>query len=244
MKADDISSTSDYVENGLLQVVPIASRLLVQLNTPTLDTCSVSIPFYDGDTVTASYKGLPGNQPLTYRNFVAIWEASMIPWTAKPLAQMFIEQNSEQGTIVIDNLAITYNSYVVGYGVGPDITNICCSSVISAGGLVLAPTQVSINLEYLGTNSLAIHYQTLAGYLPQQYNNWIGLWKGYASPYNPGPLVSKVMLNSNSSEGTIGMNNVPLSINSNYTLIYFMGEDLSTAAAILNFNTSTPASDL
>jgi hypothetical protein len=243
MKTDNIPCQTEQVEPSALST-PDVPRLLVQLNTPTLDTCSVSIPYADADTVTASYVGLPGNQPLTYKNFVAIWEASMIPWAVSPLAKMFIEQNAEQGTIVINGLTITRNSYIVGYGVGPDITNICCSSVISAGGLLGAPTQVSISLEYLGTNSLSIHYQTLAGYLPQQYNNWIGLWKGYASPYNPGTPVSTVMLNNNSSEGSIGMNNVSLGINSNYTLIYFMGKDLSTAAAILNFNTSTPATGL
>jgi hypothetical protein len=155
------------------------------------------------------------------------------------LAQVAIGQNAEQGTLVISGLTVTRSSYIVGYSVGPDITDICCSSLISTGGLLGAPSVVSISLENLGSTSLSIHYQTLSGYLPQQYGNWIGLWKGYVSPYNASTPVATVMLNSNSSEGTVGMNNVPLGINSNYTLIYFMGKDLSTAAAILNFNTST-----
>ncbi|OMP75666.1 hypothetical protein BW716_29070 [[Flexibacter] sp. ATCC 35208] len=216
---------------------------MVELNNTNLDTCSVTIPYFDGDTVTVNYKGLPGNQPETYKNFVAIWEASIIPWTVPPLAQLSIEQNYEQGTLTIGGLTITRSAYIVGYGVGPDISNICCSSIISAGGYLAAPTQVAISLNYLGINSLSIHYQTLAGYQPMQYNNWIGLWKGYASPYNADAPIATVNINSNANEGTIGMNNVPLGINSNYTLIYFMGKENSMAAAILNFNTSTTTSE-
>ena len=238
MKNDHVPREGGCTEN-ITESIPAAQRLMVELNTTSLEICTVSIPYFDADTVTVSYAGLPGNQPATYKNFVAIWEASMIPWTAPPLARVEIEQNSQQGTVVIDGLTVTRSAYIVGYGVGPDITNICCSSIISAGGLLAAPTQVSISLDYLGTSSLSIHYQTLAGYLPQQYNNWIGLWKGYASPYSADVPVSTVMINSNASEGTVGMNNIPLGINSNYTLIYFMGKELTTAAAILNFNTST-----
>ncbi|SFD59892.1 hypothetical protein SAMN05518672_102555 [Chitinophaga sp. CF118] len=238
MKKDEVPQVNGSIEATVS--VPAAQRLMVGLNSTSLELCSVSIPYFDGDTVTVSYKGLPGNQPATYKNFVAIWQDSMIPWTAMPLAQLPIGQNSQQGTLVISGLTITSSAYIVGYGVGPDITNICCSSIISAGGLLAAPTQVSISLNYLGTSSLSIHYQTLGGYLPQQYNNWIGLWKGYASPYSAVAPVSTVMINSNASEGTVGMNNVPLGINSNYTLIYFMGKENTMAAAILNFNTSTP----
>lgn len=210
----------------------------VALNTSDLQLTTISIPYFNADTVTVEYKGLPGNQPQTYKNFVAIWQSSMIPWNTPPLAQARIDQNAQQGSIVINGLTITSSSYIVGYGVGNDITTICCSSLISAGGLRAAPTNVSISLEYVGSNSLTIYYQTLAGYLPQQYGNWIGLWKGYASPYNSGTPVGTVQLNSNASEGTIGMNNVPLGINTNYTLVYFMGTEQTTAAAILNFNTA------
>ncbi|GAA3927883.1 hypothetical protein GO495_05685 [Chitinophaga oryziterrae] len=239
MKNDEVSLESGHIEQATVSV-PVAQRLMVELNTTSLETCTVSIPYFDADTVTVNYAGLPGNQPATYKNFVAIWEASMIPWTVPPLSQVQIEQNSQQGTVVINGLTITRNAYIVGYGVGPDITNICCSSIISAGGLLAAPTQVSISLNYLGTTSLSIHYQTLGGYMPQQYNNWIGLWKGYASPYSTDTPVASVTISSNASEGTVGMNNVQLGINSNYTLIYFMGTERTTAAAILNFNTSVP----
>lgn len=237
MKTDEVPTESGHESDSPLPKTA-SSRLLVKLDASALETCSVAIPYYDADTVTVAYTGLPGNQPETYKNFVAIWEASMIPWNIPPLAKCSVEQNAESGTIVIGGLTITKNSYIVGYGVGPDITDICCSAIISAGGLRVPSMQVIISLEYIGSSSLSIHYQTLAGYLPQQYNNWIGLWKGYASPYNAPAPVASIAVNNNSNEGTVGMNNVPLGINSNYTLIYFMGKELTTAAAILNFNTS------
>ncbi|SFW76484.1 hypothetical protein [Chitinophaga sancti] len=221
---------------------PASQRLLVELDNTTLYSCSVAIVYYDGDTVTVNYKGLPGNQPQTYKNFVAIWEASMIPWTVPPLAMAEIGQNNEQGSMTISGVTITRSAYIVGYSVGPDISNICCSSVISIGGLLAAPTQTSISLNYIGINSLSIHYQTLGGYQPMKYNNWIGLWKGFASPYSAGAPLATVDIDSNANEGSIGINNVPLGINTNYTLIYFMGKENPMAAAILNFSTSTTTS--
>lgn len=238
MKNGDRPSEVIMIEKAPL-TIPDTQVVAVELNNTSLDTCSITIPYYDGDTVTVNYKGLPGNQPETYKNFVAIWQASMIPWTAPPLGKVSIGQNYEEGSLTIGGLTITKSAYIVGYGVGPDISNICCSSMISAGGLLAAPTQVAISLNYMGINSLSIYYQTLAGYQPMQNNNWIGLWKGYASPYNADTPIAVVPINSNANEGTVGMNNVPLGINSNYTLIYFMGKENSMAAAILNFNTSS-----
>ena len=225
-------------DTGLLeQTSPADQRFAVGMDSTNLDLCYVAVTFVNGESVTVSYSGLPGNQPETYKNFVAIWENSVIPWTAPPLAKVPVTHNSQQGSVTIEGLTISRNAYIVGYAVGPDITNICCSSLISAGGLLAAPTQVSISLNYLGPNGISIHYQTLAGYLPQQYNNWIGLWKGYASPYNaPTPLATST-INSDASEGTVNMD-VPLETDTNYTLIYFMGKERTMAAAILNFNTS------
>jgi len=234
MKNDEVRQGSGLVE----KTTSAGERIAVGLDSTNLDLCTVSVTYVDGETVIVGYSGLPGNQPKTYKNFVAIWENSVIPWTAPPLATVLIEQNSPQGTAVFENLTITRNAYVVGYAVGPDVTNICCSSLIAAGGLLAAPTQVSISLNYVGTDMISIYYQTLAGYLPQQYNNWIGLWKGYASPYNASAPQGTVIINSDASDGTVNMNNVQLEANANYTLIYFVGKELTMAAAILNFNTS------
>lgn len=220
-------------------IPPGSKRLLVAGNSTTLASCTVSIPYYGSDTVDVSYSGLPGNQPKLYNNFVAIWEASMIPWTVPPIQKVPVTMNNQSGSLVIDDIVITRSSYIVGYGVGPDISNISCSSLIAAGGLRMPPSNVIINVDYIGTTSVSVHYQTLPGYLPKQYKNWIGLWQGYASPYNAGPMLGKAAIKNDFSEGSVGINNVQIGIKSNYTLIYFCGEGLTTAAAILNFSTGT-----
>ncbi|SHN33702.1 hypothetical protein [Chitinophaga sp. CF418] len=234
MKNDEVRQGTGLAE----ETSSADQRLAVGLDTASLDLCSITVTYVDGETVVAAYSGLPGNQPATYKNFVAIWENSVIPWTAQPLAMVPIAQNSQQGSVTFNGLTITRAAYIVGYAVGPEISNICCSSLIAAGGLLAAPTQVSISLNYVGADMLSIHYQTLAGYLPQQYNNWIGLWKGYASPYNADTPLATVIINSNASEGTANMPNIQLEVNTNYTLIYFMGKERTMAAAILNFNTA------
>ncbi|MCF6404886.1 hypothetical protein L3C95_18445 [Chitinophaga filiformis] len=234
MKNDEVRQGTGLAE----KTTSADQRLAVGLDSTNLDLCSVAVTFVDGETVVVDYSGLPGNQPATYKNFVAIWENSVIPWTAPPLLAVPILENGQQGSVTFEGLTITRNAYIVGYAVGPEITNICCSSIISAGGLLAAPTQVSISLNFVGTDMLSIHYQTLAGYLPLQYNNWIGLWKGYASPYNADTPLAIAMINSNASEGTANMPNVLLEPHTNYSLIYFMGKERTMAAAILNFNTS------
>jgi hypothetical protein len=218
-------------------IPPVPKRLLVADNSTTLASCTVSIPYYGADTVAVAFNGLPGNQPMLYNNFVAIWEASMIPWTVPPIQKVPVTINNQSGSLVINDIIITKSSYIVGYGVGPDISNICCSSLIAAGGLMMPPSNVIINVDYIGTTSVSVHYQTLPGYLPKQYKNWIGLWQGYASPYNAGAMLGKAAIKNDASEGSVGINNVQIGINSNYTLIYFCGEALTTAAAILNFYT-------
>lgn len=216
-------------------------RPTVALGTPTLANTSIVISNYTGDSVTVNYTGLPGNQPQSYKNFVAIWQSSVIPWGNLPLSRQDIGDNSEQGSIVLSGLTITRSSYIVGYGVGPDVSNISCCAIISAGGLLAPPTTVGIGLDNVGITSLTVNYQTLAGYTPNTYENWIGLWKGYASPFNGTAPLAKVSITDDSNQGSIGINNVPLGINTEYTLVYFCGAAYTTAAAILTFNTNDQA---
>ena len=220
-------------------------KLSVALGTANLETCSLSIENYTADTVSVRYSGLSGNQPHSYQNYVAIWEATTIPWSVRPLRQAPIPQNNQTGTFVLGGVTITSSAYIVGYAVGRKRTDICAVARISAGGLRSSPSSVAIGIESVGTNSLAINYDTLAGYLPETYGNWIGLWKGYVSPYNAPKPIGRVSVDSDSSQGTVAMNDLELGIATVYSLVYFMGADagmssprfLSNAAAILSFQT-------
>lgn len=210
----------------------------VKLGSANLNVCSVAVENFTSDTVAVKYSGLPGNQPETYANYVAIWESTVIPWGVNPIKEVKIPNNAMSGTVVISGLTITMSTYIIGYSIGAEFSDIACSALLSAGGLRGAPTNVSIGLDFVGSDSLSINYQTLLGYKPATYGNWIGLWKGYYSPYVPSTPVGKVKITSDSTQGSVGMNNVPLGINSDYTLVYFLGESETKATAILYFNTS------
>ena len=221
------------------------SKLLaVQLGTANLNTCSVTVNNVTGDTVSIGYNTLPANQPNTYNNFIAIWESTIIPWEVTPLKKTTIPSNAQNGSVVLDGLTITSSSYIIGYGVSDDLNSIVCSAIMSAGGLSSAPTAVSIGLNAVGTTSISIHYQTLVGYQPKKNKNWLGIWEGYYSPYYSSKPVGKVKIDSNASQGSIGINDITLSTNTEYTLVYFMGKENTTAAAILYFNTSQTESDV
>lgn len=217
-----------------------STPLTIATDTPELYGFTVSAINPTADTVSITYQGLPASQPKTYQNFIAIWAASMIPWKASPLRKQFINDDNQDGSLTLTDVAITRTTYIVGYGVGPDITTICACSLLNVGALFAGPpSSVSISVTSITTNSLAVRYQTLAGYLPQQYGNWIGLWGGFASPYNAPDPLAKVLITSSSSEGTATFENVSLSAGCNYTLVYFVGASLTTAAAMLYFSTDS-----
>jgi hypothetical protein len=200
--------------------------------------CTISIDSSTADTLEIVYNSLPANQPKTFKNFVAVWEATMIPWNEEPLKKIYIENDSERGSLSINGLIITNNGYIVGYGVGPDITTICCSAVLKPieSLQIVFPTNVSIEIIELTMNMLKIKYNTLPGYLPKKYGNWIGVWKGFASPYNePDDPIASTQINSNSTEGNVILNNINLESDSNYSIIYFMGKEITTAGSILYF---------
>lgn len=216
----------------------------------TSEVCSLTIKNYNADTVSLEYSGLNGNQPCSYGNFVAIWAARVIPWTVQPLARKQIPQNDQMGSYVMSgDFTITDNAYVVGYAVGDKITDICAVAYISpvSGKLADPPDRVYMSINKIGRTFLSVNYYTLSGYLPKTYKNWLGIWEGYASPYNAPRPVGKSSVDSDSNQGTIEIDNIELSVDRTYTLVYFMGANrglcwprtLTDAAAILYFQTAT-----
>lgn len=194
-----------------------------------LQTTSVSVVNVTADVVTVAYFGLPGNQPNTYNNFVAIWEATAIPWQAEPLRRITIPGNGQMGNIAIDEAMITDNAYIVGYGVGPDIANICASAPIGAISKELEPSaNVRIDLLEVNPGFIRFRYETLAGYLPHTYNNWIGLWPGYVSPYNAPQFMAQAAIPLDSTVGELCIRNIKISPGIPYTLIYFVGTEKKT----------------
>jgi hypothetical protein len=212
-------------------------ELGIALGTPNLLQCTISVNDVTGTTVAVSYAGLPANQPQRYQDFVALWEGTAIAWSVPPLRRQAIPDDAPSGTIVIDQVRITRASYTVAYGVGRAITDACASALIAAGGQAAAHQSVTISVNEIGTTSLSVHYATLSGYLPATYGNWLGLWEGEVSPYNAPRPLARTRIPNDVNEGDVGINGVEIAIGTTYTLIYLMGAEQTTAAALLTFTT-------
>lgn len=216
---------------------PPTDRALRVRIAPSLAQVSVVVTGATGTTVDLNYAGLPGNQPTTYQNFVAVWQGIIVPWTQPPMRMLTIPGNFVTGSLVVDGVQIAEVAYTVGYAVGPGITDICASAILGVGAQTGPTDAVSLSLNRVGTTSVSVHYSVLDGYLPATSGNWIGLWTGRVSPYNaPAPL-ARAAVSLNMSAGDVGINGVVMTIGTMYTLVYFMGEGASTAAAILTFST-------
>lgn len=198
-------------------------------------TCGLEIAASSGTTVTLNYSGLPGNQPMTYGNFVAIWPSSIIAWWVAPTARQKVGANLQDGSYTLTDLSISMTPYSLGYSVGPDITDICASAMLNDDGTNGPVDAVSIAISAVDANSISVRFHCLDGYQPKLSGNWIGLWTGRATPYYAPDPLAQVAISQNSTDGIAVLNNVTLTSGIPYTLVYFLGADRTTAAAIVTF---------
>jgi len=220
--------------------------LAVALGTATLSQISLGIKEWGGDFLTASYITLPANRPKDNSNVLYLWEGSDIPWGSPPDARVAIPTNAMKADVTFSDIVVSMTSYIVGYAPAPDPTQVCASVVLDAGGLVGNALSVSIGVASIGTTSVTIRYAVLPGYRPAFYGNWIGLWEGEISPYNCPPPLSKKAV-KDVTAGTVTITDVPIKIDTRYTVVYFMHDidkdaNNTTAAAILRFDSTHPES--
>lgn len=193
---------------------------------------TLSILNVTSETATVRYQSLPANRPRTYGNFLAIWQGRMIPWQAPPLARITIPQDTDSGSVVLSGFTLANLDYVVGYGTGPKASTIAASVPIppDAGtgtaadtGSGPASTSVTMTLSSLTSETVAVRYATLPGYLPFSYGNWVGIWPGRMSPYNAFQPLACADVASDANLGTVAMNGLSLGAGETYTLVYFTG---------------------
>jgi hypothetical protein len=204
-------------------------------SAPTVARCSVVITESSGTTVALDYAGLPGNQPGRYGDFVALWPNSVVPWTAAPAARLAIPTDGEMGSVVLTGVSISRLPYTVAYGVGPAVSDACASALLAPDGSTGIVDAVSLELVSSGPNTISLRYHTLSGYRPATEKNWIGLWRGRASPYNaPAPL-ARLRIAQDVTDDTVSIDGVTLAAGNLYTVVYFMGAPLTSAAVLLTF---------
>jgi hypothetical protein len=213
----------------------LAGWVAAQTPGQAVSLCSIAITGSSGTTVSLNYAGLPGNQPNSYGDFVALWDSSVIPWTVKPMSRLGIPTNAETGSVVLTDVSISSMAYTVAYTAGPDVSDACASALLAPDGSTGVADAVTLELVSLGANTVTFRYHTLSGYLPATDGNWIGLWRGRASPYNAPPPLARVKIAQDVTDDSVTIDGVTLAAGNVYTVVYFMGEPLTTAAVLLTF---------
>ncbi|SFW76479.1 hypothetical protein [Chitinophaga sancti] len=212
-----------------------AQKVLVAAAAANSLTTTLNISFVSADEIDVDFNTMPGNQPNTYGNFIAIWQNSnAIPWNTEPLKTFPIPSNTQSGSASFTGLNVTNNSYIVGYAVGQVLNatgniqkygNVCSSAFIPAAssgegvGTIFTPSISGINV---GTTSVSFQFDLPDGLLPQTNGAWAAIWKG-ANPsfYSTAPLAS-IPISPDSSSGRAAFNNVSIGRGTTYTIAIFM----------------------
>lgn len=76
----------------------------------------ITIVYPHSNLVQVQYGVLPAYRPATYRNWVAIWQGSSVPYDGEPIGRTQIQSDAASGYAVITDLNLTIGStYSVGY---------------------------------------------------------------------------------------------------------------------------------
>jgi len=239
--------------------VPGSEELTPTILTPPVagqNQFSLSTNYASQGEVIVTYRGIAGNQPGTYKNNLALWNGSLPNMTVHPLRIIAIESDNQPNSVPF-KFAFEPTDYCLTYQVGEDISTMCAMTSFSFFVMarilramafwrctnvpVTPPAAVSIKILKITTDSVQIIYNTLPGYQPQRYGNWIGIWPGWAIPYGSPEPLGQAKINSDFSQGIVNIDHISLYSGLSYTLTYFMqgpetDERRFSAASLLYFS--------
>jgi len=207
-------------------------------------------------SIDLSYTTLVGNNPSANGNVIAWWPSTTlaIPYSQAPAGTFPIPGTSNQGSVAIPAL-ISTNSYVVGYSVGPSLTepngqtwaNICTLGLIpdasSTAPFSYSTPDVPSLLATIQSESLSVGYSLPTGNTPQSNDAWIGVYEGTPDIYDGPPQFFQPITSNLDTGGAVVFNNIPLDRGLTYTVVLFMSGysqqatslTLGTAAATYQF---------
>lgn len=187
-----------------------------------------------GATVAFSYRSLPGNQPSKYGNFIAVWEDSVIPYSKPPLRKVDISNNNPAGSVAVPDLNPETNQYIFGYGVGPQISDICSYAYISPDE---SQTDFSSSLMLLSVqpDSIILRYSLPPGCNPAQNGASVAVWQDSIGSYTNPPLITQRITGS-SSTGTIAIVGVRLDFGVVYTVALLTSNSQTSMTAWVTFD--------
>ncbi|MCD5364301.1 MULTISPECIES: hypothetical protein [Chromobacterium] len=184
----------------------------------------VGVPMPDG--VLANYVTDTANQPRTFDNRLYAWEssASQVPWDKSPVGKAALLDDSSSSTRVL-NFDYEAKGYVIAYAVAGTPQAVCASVYLPAGEqdnpAAWVYDGVSLQTVYVNSNVLQLKYQVLTAYQPKAAGNWVGIWQGSAVPYSGDPIRSMPVPRDDDS-GYLALDGLQLTINTSYTVGYFM----------------------
>ena len=194
------------------------------------------------DSLIVSYRSIDGNRPHTFGNTVALWDVTMPdPEFDHPLTTADIETDANRGSILIKH-DLQGIDYLVTYQVGA-LTTMCAQLRLSLSLTAMSapPNSITMSVEQLTDTSITLRYDTLGGYLPQTYNNWVGIWSGFPNPFRAGTPAGRAEV-PNATEGLVPIPNISIEPTFNYTVVYHMGnsEKGTDVGAALSFTAKQP----
>lgn len=180
-----------------------------------------------GNSIQYNWSTMPGNQPQTYADTAFIWQTSVpqIPTGENPANKQAVGSNQEDGSDSFGGLTVTTEAYLLAYGVGANVANICATVFVPAiggGDPVSAGPTVSIGV--VGPNSLSFLYQLPDGTVPSNDGDWAGLWEGQAeSALYSLPPTWTVQIQSTHPSDNGAFTGIALKRSTVYTVGYFKG---------------------
>jgi len=201
----------------------------LKLATTSSRLTTFKADFVSADQVIVSYNCIPGNQPATYGNYLAIWQNSgPVPYNTEPMKTIQIERNTPDGSQVFDGLNLENNNYVIGYAVGPLLNqgqkagNVCSTVFLpNANKDEQVDLAANLSLEFVGVNVVAFKYRLPDGCQPKSNGAWAGIWRSSQASYNNPPL-DKIAVPIDNESGSISFSNVSIGIGLTYTIGFFM----------------------
>lgn len=205
----------------------------IELTNASSATTKLDITLVTADTIGLSYNTMSGNQPNSYGNYVALWQnTDTIPWNNDPLKVQNIDTNTQSGSMFFTGLSVTNQSFIIGYAVGSKLNggsqqqhgNICSTASIpalSSPGNDSYPTFTpSLQILYVGPNSVAVQYNLPKRITPQRNGAWGGIWRSELASYKNPPMASN-SITLDAETGSLVFNNISIGRGLTYTIALF-----------------------
>lgn len=200
-------------------------------------TMDLSGAILDPTHVVVGYGTVPGNQPATNGNLVAIWQNNGIPWGQTPMQKQSITKNDPTGDQIFE-FNIQRLPYVVAYGTSD--TNKAWAGTLQftpGQGTDGVPFVTQIDVSAAGADSLLASFNTPLLNNPNANGNWVGLWQGPQPTYDGSNRIKKVNVTATTAQGSQSMSGLGLLMGTTYSLAYAVGPKDSDIAAWVTFVT-------